>query len=94
MVWIISKKLTVLSSIGAIVVDGKVDGGCGAGGAGPAAGAGGAQGPYHPPPPTPPGPAQQQQQPQSAVVALQHVAMHQVGHCNTITTAFNSTEFK
>lgn len=32
-----------------------------------------AQGPYHPPPPAPPGPG-----PHSAVVALQHVAMHQV----------------
>ncbi|KAL0830219.1 hypothetical protein ABMA28_003671 [Loxostege sticticalis] len=59
----------VLSSIGAIVVDGKVDG-AGAGG-------GAAQGPYHPPaapaapPATPPSPAH------SAVVALQHVAMHQ-----------------
>lgn len=76
----------VLSSIGAIVVDGKVDGG-----------SGGAQGPYHPPAPTPPAPHaalaphaphathgthaapanQQQQQSHSAVVALQHVAMHQ-----------------
>ncbi|CAG5057795.1 unnamed protein product [Parnassius apollo] len=87
----------VLSTIGAIVVDGKVDGG--------------AQGPYHPPAATPPAQQQHQQQqlqqqnhqqqqqnhqqqqhlqqlqqqrppqhptpPQSAVVALQQVAMHQ-----------------
>ncbi|XP_068623057.1 E3 ubiquitin-protein ligase TRIM33-like [Battus philenor] len=70
----------VLSTIGAIVVDGKVDGG--------------AQGPYHPPAATPPAQHQQHQQqqqqphhqqqqaqhaapPQSAVLALQQVAMHQ-----------------
>lgn len=56
----------VLSTIGAIVVDGKVDG---AGGAAPAQ----AQGPYHPP-----APAQPPAQPPSAVMALQNVAMHQV----------------
>ncbi|KAJ8721128.1 hypothetical protein PYW08_006593 [Mythimna loreyi] len=55
----------VLAGLGAIVVDGKVDGGAPA-----------AQGPYHPPAPQPPAP--QPQHPQhSAVVALQHVAMHQ-----------------
>ncbi|KAH9631928.1 hypothetical protein HF086_000265 [Spodoptera exigua] len=57
----------VLGSLGAIVVDGKLDGA-------PAAPA--AQGPYHPPaPPAPPAPAAP---PHSAVVALQHVAMQQV----------------
>ncbi|KAJ2941124.1 hypothetical protein O0L34_g10359 [Tuta absoluta] len=72
--------LRVLSTIGAIVVDGKVDGG-----AGPSGSGGGAQGPYHPPaaPPAPasqPPPAAQPpptNQHQSAVVALQHAAMHQ-----------------
>ncbi|KAM3955462.1 tripartite motif-containing protein bonus [Aphomia sociella] len=65
----------VLSGIGAIVVDGKVDG---AGGAGA-----GAQGPYHPPAPAPPAPAPPAPpappaaSAHSAVVALQHVAMHQ-----------------
>ncbi|KAG7304650.1 hypothetical protein JYU34_009991 [Plutella xylostella] len=61
----------VLSTIGAIVVDGKVDGA-----------AGGAQGPYHPPP-APPAPPAAPSHPatppaqQSAVVALQHAAMQQ-----------------
>lgn len=54
----------VLATVGAIVVDGKVDG---AGGAAPQA-----QGPYHPPAPAP------AQPPPSAVMALQNVAMHQV----------------
>lgn len=58
----------VLSTIGAIVVDGKVDGAGSAGGAAPA------QGPYHPPAQ----PAQQHAQPPTAVMALQNVAMHQV----------------
>ncbi|XP_028168858.1 transcription intermediary factor 1-alpha [Ostrinia furnacalis] len=63
--------IRVLSSIGAIVVDGKVDG------------AGGAQGPYHPPaqpppaPPAHPAPPAPPAPPHSAVVALQQVAMHQ-----------------
>ncbi|XP_075981925.1 transcription intermediary factor 1-alpha-like [Anticarsia gemmatalis] len=60
----------VLAGLGAIVVDGKVDGA-----------APGAQGPYHPPAPPPPAPQPphpQHHAPQhSAVVALQHVAMHQ-----------------
>ncbi|CAG9782623.1 unnamed protein product [Diatraea saccharalis] len=64
----------VLSSIGAIVVDGKVDG------------AGGAQGPYHPPAAPAPAPAPAPASaaapapapaPASAIMALQHVAMHQ-----------------
>lgn len=65
----------VLASIGAIMVDGKLDGGGGAAGAG----AGGAQGPYHPPAPIQQqsAPHQQQGGPHSAVVALQHAAMHQ-----------------
>lgn len=70
---------SVLSNIGAIVVDGKVDGGSGgssgSAGVGGAAGGGaaagnsgaGALGPYHAAAP-----------PHSAVVALQQVAMHQV----------------
>lgn len=56
--------LRVLAAVGAIVVDGKVDGAGGAAGAA-------AQGPYHPP-------AQPAQPPPSAVMALQNVAMHQV----------------
>ena len=64
----------VLAGLGAIVVDGKVDGGAPV-----------AQGPYHPPPQHQPPPHQPpHHQPHahaaqhSAVVALQHVAMHQV----------------
>ncbi|CAH0591729.1 unnamed protein product [Chrysodeixis includens] len=57
--------LRVLAGIGAIVVDGKLD-------------AGAAQGPYHPPAPPAPAPAPPPPAPpHSAVVALQHVAMHQ-----------------
>ncbi|XP_063365990.1 E3 ubiquitin-protein ligase TRIM33 [Cydia amplana] len=64
----------VLSSIGAIVVDGKVDGGGAA-----------AQGPYHPPPP-PPHPAHPPQPPQPAAVsaALHHAAaMQQQSYANS-----------
>lgn len=59
----------VLSTVGAIVVDGKVDGA--------QAQASQAQGPYHPPPPQAPAQAPAQP-PHSAVMALQNVAMHQV----------------
>lgn len=65
--------LRVLATVGAIVVDGKVDG---AGGAGTPPQA---QGPYHPPAPAP-------QQP-SAVMALQNVAMHQVGRARPFRLA-------
>lgn len=54
----------VLSTVGAIVVDGKVDGAQAQ-----------AQGPYHPPAAQAPAPTQPQH---SAVMALQNVAMHQV----------------
>lgn len=61
----------VLGSLGAIVVDGKLDGAPATPPAAPPP-APPAHGPYHPPAPAaPPAP------PHSAVVALQHVAMHQ-----------------
>lgn len=63
--------MAVLSTIGAIVVDGKVDGGCG--------GSPAATSPYPAPAPAAaPAPVPAPAPNNSAVVALQQVAMHQV----------------